>query len=67
MFQKSLVVFNDKFSFDSNESFSWMKRNQKCACISGSVKLVVRYTPRVLEEMEARFDKHKARRRLQNQ
>lgn len=34
---------------------------------SGTVKLVVRYTPRVLEEMEARFDKHKARRRVQNQ
>ncbi|PAA83001.1 hypothetical protein BOX15_Mlig001331g4, partial [Macrostomum lignano] len=28
----------------------------------GTVKLVVRYTPRVLDEMEARFDKHKARR-----
>ncbi|RTG80499.1 protein lin-7, partial [Schistosoma bovis] len=28
-----------------------------------SVKLVVRYTPRILEEMEARFDKQKARRR----
>ncbi|CAH1787261.1 unnamed protein product [Owenia fusiformis] len=26
----------------------------------GSVKLVVRYTPRVLEEMEARFDKQRA-------
>uniref|UniRef100_A0A094ZWU7 Protein lin-7 B n=1 Tax=Schistosoma haematobium TaxID=6185 RepID=A0A094ZWU7_SCHHA len=29
----------------------------------GTVKLVVRYTPRILEEMEARFDKQKARRR----
>ncbi|KAK8376022.1 hypothetical protein O3P69_008617 [Scylla paramamosain] len=27
---------------------------------SGSVKLVVRYTPRVLEEMEMRFDKQRA-------
>lgn len=31
--------------------------------IIGTVKLVVRYTPRILEEMEARFDKQKARRR----
>ncbi|XP_066603682.1 protein lin-7 homolog C [Prorops nasuta] len=30
-----------------------------------SVKLVVRYTPRVLEEMELRFDKQKAARRRQ--
>ncbi|CAH8287477.1 unnamed protein product, partial [Schistosoma intercalatum] len=29
----------------------------------GTVKLVVRYTPRILEEMEARFDKQKTRRR----
>lgn len=29
----------------------------------GSVKLVVRYTPRVLEEMELRFDKQRNRRR----
>lgn len=29
----------------------------------GSVKLVVRYTPKVLEEMELRFDKQRARRR----
>ncbi|XP_066971709.1 protein lin-7 homolog C [Macrobrachium rosenbergii] len=29
---------------------------------SGSVKLVVRYTPRVLEEMEMRFDKQRASR-----
>ncbi|VDP89924.1 unnamed protein product, partial [Echinostoma caproni] len=32
----------------------------------GTVKLVVRYTPRILEEMEARFDKQKARRRQMN-
>ncbi|KAI4470081.1 protein lin-7 [Holotrichia oblita] len=31
----------------------------------GSVKLVVRYTPKVLEEMEMRFDKQRARRRQQ--
>ncbi|XP_066148206.1 protein lin-7 homolog C [Euwallacea fornicatus] len=31
----------------------------------GSVKLVVRYTPKVLEEMELRFDKQRARRRQQ--
>merc|ERR1719495_315073 len=30
---------------------------------SGSVKLVVRYTPRVLEEMEMRFDKQRGSRR----
>ncbi|XP_046552381.1 LOW QUALITY PROTEIN: protein lin-7 homolog C-like [Haliotis rubra] len=30
---------------------------------SGTVSLVVRYTPRVLDEMEARFDKQRARRR----
>ncbi|ESN98305.1 hypothetical protein HELRODRAFT_185861 [Helobdella robusta] len=34
----------------------------------GSVKLVVRYTPKVLEEMEARFDRQRmARRRQQSQ
>lgn len=34
----------------------------------GSVKLVVRYTPKVLEEMEMRFDKQRqARRRQQYQ
>lgn len=33
----------------------------------GSVKLVVRYTPKVLEEMELRFDKQRARRRQQYQ
>lgn len=31
-----------------------------------SVKLVVRYTPRVLEEMELRFDKQRAARRRQH-
>ncbi|XP_012979598.1 protein lin-7 homolog B isoform X3 [Mesocricetus auratus] len=31
----------------------------------GSVKLVVRYTPRVLEEMEARFEKMRSARRRQ--
>ncbi|MPC25221.1 Protein lin-7 B [Portunus trituberculatus] len=34
---------------------------------SGSVKLVVRYTPRVLEEMEMRFDKQRASRRRTSQ
>lgn len=29
------------------------------------VKLVVRYTPKVLEEMEARFDRQRAARRRQ--
>lgn len=33
----------------------------------GSVKLVVRYTPKVLEEMELRFDKQRAARRRQYQ
>nr|VZI38848.1 unnamed protein product [Spirometra erinaceieuropaei] len=31
----------------------------------GTVRLVVRYTPKVLDEMEARFDKQKTRRRPQ--
>lgn len=31
----------------------------------GSVKLVVRYTPKVLEEMELRFDRQRAARRRQ--
>ncbi|KAF2360571.1 PDZ domain [Trinorchestia longiramus] len=34
---------------------------------SGSVKLVVRYTPRVLEEMEMRFDKQRTNRQQQPQ
>lgn len=29
----------------------------------GSVKLVVRYTPKILEEMEMRFDKQRTNRR----
>jgi hypothetical protein len=29
----------------------------------GTVKLVVRYTPKVLEEMEARFDKQRQQQR----
>jgi protein lin-7 len=29
----------------------------------GSVKLIVRYTPKVLEEMEARFEKQRIGRR----
>ena len=33
----------------------------------GSVKLVVRYTPKVLEEMEARFEKLRTARRRQQQ
>ena len=33
--------------------------------IVGTVKLVVRYTPKVLEEMEARFDKQRTARRRQ--
>lgn len=32
-----------------------------------AVKLVVRYTPKVLEEMELRFDKQRAARRRQYQ
>ncbi|KAG1654751.1 Protein lin-7 B [Nymphon striatum] len=32
----------------------------------GTVKLVVRYTPKVLDEMEMRFDKQRAARRRQN-
>lgn len=32
--------------------------------LSGTVRLVVRYTPKVLDEMEARFDKQKTRRRV---
>ncbi|CAD5125668.1 DgyrCDS13869 [Dimorphilus gyrociliatus] len=32
---------------------------------SGTVKLVVRFTPRVLDEMEARFDKQRTQRRRQ--
>jgi len=31
----------------------------------GSVKLVVRYTPKILEEMEMRFDKQRTTRRRQ--
>lgn len=31
----------------------------------GTVKLVVRYTPKLLEEMEARFDRQRTARRRQ--
>ncbi|XP_076328752.1 L27 and PDZ_signaling domain-containing protein veli isoform X1 [Tachypleus tridentatus] len=42
------------------------KAVQLLKAAQGSVKLVVRYTPKVLEEMEMRFDKQRAMRRRQN-
>lgn len=36
--------------------------NASTRYILGQVKLIVRYTPKVLEEMEARFDKQRAKR-----
>ncbi|XP_037230559.1 protein lin-7 homolog B isoform X3 [Falco rusticolus] len=45
-----------------------LKRGDQLLSVNGvgSVKLVVRYTPRVLEEMEARFEKLRTARRRQH-
>lgn len=55
-------------SLQSVEGEQHEKAVELLKAAQGSVKLVVRYTPRVLEEMEARFEKMRsARRRQQHQ
>lgn len=49
--------------FQSVDGENHEKAVELLKAAQGSVKLVVRYTPKVLEEMELRFDKQRARRR----
>lgn len=53
------------FTLQSVEGENHEKAVELLKQAQGSVKLVVRYTPKVLEEMEMRFDKQRARRRQQ--
>lgn len=53
--------------FQSVEGENHERAVELLKAASGSVKLVVRYTPRVLEEMEMRFDKQRASRRRTSQ
>lgn len=55
------------FFFQSVEGENHERAVELLKAASGSVKLVVRYTPRVLEEMEMRFDKQRASRRRTSQ
>lgn len=52
--------------FQSVEGENHEKAVELLKQAAGSVKLVVRYTPKVLEEMEMRFDKQRAARRRHN-
>ena len=51
------------FSFFSVEGEPHEKAVELLKAARNSVKLVVRYTPKVLEEMEMRFDKQRQARR----
>lgn len=53
------------FHFQSVDGENHEKAVELLKQAIGSVKLVVRYTPKVLEEMEMRFDKQRAARRRQ--
>lgn len=54
-------------SFQSVEGEHHEKAVELLKAAQGKVKLVVRYTPKVLEEMESRFEKMRsAKRRQQN-
>lgn len=66
MFLYSILIFI-RFYFQSVEGENHEKAVELLKQAHGSVKLVVRYTPKVLEEMEMRFDKQRARRRQQYQ
>lgn len=52
-------------SVQSVEAEQHEKAVELLKAAQGSVKLVVRYTPKVLEEMEARFEKMRSARRRQ--
>lgn len=53
------------FTFQSVEGENHERAVELLKQAIGSVKLVVRYTPKVLEEMEMRFDKQRNTRRRQ--
>lgn len=55
------------FSFQSVDGENHEKAVELLKQAVLAVKLVVRYTPKVLEEMELRFDKQRAARRRQFQ
>lgn len=58
-------VINQISLFQSVEGENHEKAVELLKQAVGSVKLVVRYTPKVLEEMELRFDRQRAARRRQ--
>lgn len=60
-----LMFVKIKLHFQSVDGENHEKAVELLKQAHGSVKLVVRYTPKVLEEMELRFDKQRARRRQQ--
>lgn len=60
-------VWASVFFFQSVEGEHHEKAVELLKAAQGTVKLVVRYTPKVLEEMESRFEKMRsAKRRQQN-
>lgn len=63
----SVCVCLSVFFLQSVEGEHHEKAVELLKAAQGTVKLVVRYTPKVLEEMESRFEKMRsAKRRQQN-
>lgn len=62
-----LPPYEISLSFQSVEGEHHEKAVELLKAAKDSVKLVVRYTPKVLEEMEARFEKLRTARRRQQQ
>ena len=62
-----LSPYEISLSFQSVEGEHHEKAVELLKAAKDSVKLVVRYTPKVLEEMEARFEKLRTARRRQQQ
>lgn len=62
---EEMSPFNDSDILQTVEGEHHEKAVELLKAAQGSVKLVVRYTPKVLEEMEARFEKMRTARRRQ--
>lgn len=67
MVRKTRHNYRIVFSLQSVEGEHHEKAVELLKAAKDSVKLVVRYTPKVLEEMEARFEKLRTARRRQQQ
>lgn len=62
-----LILYSMVYALQSVEGEHHEKAVELLKAAQGKVKLVVRYTPKVLEEMESRFEKMRsAKRRQQN-